>query len=94
MQSWRLHRHVNLTNAELARWINPIVRGWMDYYGQFGRQELYPLLARISYYLVRWLRKKYKRLRALKDALAALRRASRQRPGFFAQWRWVTYAWQ
>jgi hypothetical protein len=28
----------------------------MEYYGRYCRQELYPLLARINYYLVRWLR--------------------------------------
>jgi RNA-directed DNA polymerase len=94
VRSWRLHHHVSLTEADLARWINPIVRGWMEYYGRFCRHELYPLLARINYYLVRWLRKKYKRLRSFKAALAAWKRAVAQRPGYFAQWRWVTYAWQ
>ena len=92
VRSWRLHRHIRLTEADLARWINPIVRGWMDYYGQFGRQVLYPLLARINHYLVRWLRKKYKRLRPPKAALAAWKRAIAQRPGYFAHWRWVTIA--
>ena len=55
------HRH---TFAELARRINPIVRGWMQYYGAFYRSALYPLLQRINAYLVRWIRKKYKRLQA------------------------------
>jgi hypothetical protein len=27
VRSWRLHHHVSLTDADLARWINPIVRG-------------------------------------------------------------------
>jgi RNA-directed DNA polymerase len=94
VRSWRLHRRTGHTEAELARWINPIVRGWMDYYGHFYRWEFYPLLARINYYLVRWLRKKYRRLRRLKTALAAWKRAVAQRPGYFAQWRWVTWAWQ
>ncbi|MGH3179500.1 MAG: group II intron maturase-specific domain-containing protein [Streptosporangiaceae bacterium] len=33
VRSWRLRRHTTFTPAELARWINPIVRGWMSYYG-------------------------------------------------------------
>ena len=94
VRSWKLHRRTGWTEAELARWINPIVRGWMDYYGHFNRWELYPLLARINYYLVRWLRKKYKRLRRFRAALAAWKRAAAQRPGYFAQWRWVTWVWQ
>ena len=49
-------------------WINPVVRGWMNYYGAFYRSALYPLLTRINAYLMRWLRKKYKRLRGRKKA--------------------------
>ena len=64
---WRLHRHVRLTFADLARWANPVVRGWMQYYGAFYRSELSGLLARINTYLVRWIRKKYKRLRSKKS---------------------------
>ena len=48
--------------AEIARQINPVVRGWMQYYGAFYRSALYPLLSRINAYLMRWLRNKYKRL--------------------------------
>ena len=38
----------------------------MQYYGAFYRSALLPLLRRINAYLMRWLRKKYKRLRAYK----------------------------
>ena len=40
----------------------------MNYYGAFYRSALYPLLARINAYLMRWLRKKHKRLRGRKKA--------------------------
>ena len=40
----------------------------MQYYGAFYRSALYPVLKRINGYLVRWLRKKYKRLRTFKKA--------------------------
>ena len=43
--------------TRVAPWINPIVRGWMNYYGRFYRSALYPLLKRINAYLVRWARK-------------------------------------
>jgi RNA-directed DNA polymerase len=90
MRSWRLHRKVSLSWQDLARWLNPIVRGWMNYYGRFYRSWMHPLLMRINYYLVRWMRKKYKRLRTLKAARAAWRRITRQYPGMFAHWRWVS----
>jgi hypothetical protein len=53
---------------DLVREINPIVRGWINYYGAFYRSALYPLLTRINAYLVRWIRQKYKRLRSRKKA--------------------------
>ncbi len=64
VRSWRLHHRTGHTFAALARWINPIVRGWMQYYGAFYRSALCQLLSRINAHLVRWIRKKYKRLRA------------------------------
>ncbi|MEV6013519.1 group II intron maturase-specific domain-containing protein [Streptomyces sp. NPDC051976] len=58
---------------ELAQRINPIVAGWMQYYGRFYRSALYPLLMCINAYLVRWLRNTYRRFRAMRKAIAALR---------------------
>src|SRR5450759_2274934 len=59
VRRWRIHRHVNSDLADLARWMNPIVRGWMQYYGRFYRTGLYPLLKRINTYVLRWVRSKY-----------------------------------
>ncbi len=89
VRSWRLHRCTNLTEKDLARWINPIVRGWMQYYGAYYRSALYPLLGRINAYLVRWLRNKYERLRRRKKAQKAWENAVALRPSFFSHWRWV-----
>ena len=54
VRRWRIHLRVGANLADLARWMNPIVRGWMQYYGAFNRSALYPLLRRINTYLVRW----------------------------------------
>ena len=89
VRSWGLHRRTGLSEADLARWINPIVRGWMNYYGAFYRSALYPLLTRINAYLLRWLRKKHPRLRGRKKAQDAWARACQQRPRYFAHWAWV-----
>jgi hypothetical protein len=43
----------------------------MQYYGAFYRTALYPLLQRINTYLMRWLRKKHKRLCPISKAWAA-----------------------
>ncbi len=92
VRSWRLHLRTHLSEADLARRINPIVRGWMNYYGAFYRSALHPLLERINAYLMRWIRKKYKRLRGRKKAQDAWTKAVQQRPRFFAHWAWTTHA--
>jgi hypothetical protein len=58
VRHWRLHRRIYHTFDELAAGINPVVAGWMQYYGRFYQSALYPLLARINAYLVRWIRHK------------------------------------
>jgi RNA-directed DNA polymerase len=92
VRSWRLHRRITWTFADLAKAINSIVAGWMQYYGHFRRSALYPLLARINAYLMRWIRKKYKRLRAIRKAHRKLVEITQRCPRMFAHWRWVSWA--
>jgi RNA-directed DNA polymerase len=93
VRRWRLHLLTGRTLADLARQINPIVRGWMQYYGACYRTVLDPLLRRINAYLVRWLRRKYQRLRPFKKALACWQRITRQQPCLFAHWAWMAASW-
>jgi RNA-directed DNA polymerase len=91
LRQWRIHHRTGLTMGELARRINPIVRGWMQYYGAFYRSALHPFLQRINTYLMRWLRKKYKRLKGYRKAQAAWQRITKQYPRLFAHWAWNTF---
>ena len=36
----RIHRRTDLSLDDLARWLNPIVAGWMNYYGRFYRSAM------------------------------------------------------
>jgi RNA-directed DNA polymerase len=89
VRAWRLHRRTGSSEHDLARLINPVVRGWMQYFGAFYRSALYPLLARINAYLMRWSRKKYKRLRSRKAARVQWELVVKLRPRFFAHWVWM-----
>jgi RNA-directed DNA polymerase len=35
IRRWRLHRWIGFDLADIARQINPVVRGWTQYYGAF-----------------------------------------------------------
>jgi RNA-directed DNA polymerase len=50
IRRWRLHLRSGTTLADLARSINVIVQGWINYYGRFYRSELVRLLRRINEY--------------------------------------------
>ncbi len=96
VRSWRLHHRTGSSEHDLARLVNPVVRGWMQYYGAFYRSALYPLLERINAYLMRWSQNKYKRLRGRKRAQDQWNAVVKLRPRFFAQWTWtaaVPHVW-
>ncbi len=89
LRKMRIHRRTNLSLDDLAKWLNPIVAGWMNYYGRYYRSAVYPLLQRVSTYMKRWAGKKYKRLRAHNRFRRWWLGLLAREPGLFAQWKWV-----
>jgi len=87
VRAWRLHNRTGMSPRQLAKMINPVVRGWMQYYGEFYPTALRPFLRRINAYLMRYLRKKYEHLRSWKKACKAWQRVSTQAPNLFYHWR-------
>jgi RNA-directed DNA polymerase len=95
LRSWRIHMRTRDDLGELAGWINPIVAGWMTYYGRFYRSALFPLLRRVNTYLTRWARKKYKRLRSLKRRKAWWAGLLDRDPRLFRHWAWESqFCWK
>jgi RNA-directed DNA polymerase len=89
VRSSRLHRRIGYTFNDLARRINPIMGGWMHYYGAFYRSALYPFLSGINAYLMGWIRKKYRRLRNTKKARVWWRGVTARYPQMLTHWKWV-----
>jgi hypothetical protein len=56
-------RHGRAALQDLAKTYNPYIEGWINYYGQFYRTQLRSTLKRIDVYVIRWARRKFKRLR-------------------------------
>jgi hypothetical protein len=87
LRSWRINCRSDKTLTDLARMFNPIVQGWINYYGRFYK-SLYPVLGRINEYLIRWAMRKYKRLRGHRTrAVEWLAGVARREPNLFAHWR-------
>jgi RNA-directed DNA polymerase len=89
IRGWRLHLRSATTLAQLAIEINAVTQGWINYYGLYWQYILCTALKRINAYLVRWARRKYKRLKTQKaGAWRWLARVKQQSPGLFAHWRY------
>ena len=89
VRSWRLHRWVTSDGSEIARLINPKVRGWMTYYGAFNRAALYPLLRRINTYLLRWIIREAQEAQRLEEIHQDAGRSGRQPGRAIAHLGWI-----
>jgi RNA-directed DNA polymerase len=85
--SWKLARRSDKALEELSRMFNPIVRGWLQYYGRYYRSALYVPMRQLDRALARWASRKYKKLRGhLRRATHWIARISRREPSVFAHW--------
>jgi len=83
----RIRSRTDWSLNEIAGFINPVVRGWLSYYGAFYRSEMYRLIRHVNKTLVRWAMRKYKSLRFSKHrAVALLERIAQQKPDLFVHW--------
>ncbi len=88
VRSWRLHFRVSQSLDDLARRINPIIRGWINYYGAYQRSSLVPVLRHIDRHLLKWVKWKYKKKgHYSRRARRWLGQVARYHPGLFAHWR-------
>jgi RNA-directed DNA polymerase len=84
------NRRVHLDLEDLARVANPIVRGWINYYGSYYHSALYPVFKYLDEKLGRWAMRKFKRLRKrFGKAMTWLRGIRHRQPEFFAHWKFM-----
>jgi RNA-directed DNA polymerase len=86
-RTWRLPARTSMNLQELAKMMNPAIRGWIRYYGRFRRSALVSALRTINPSLRLWVMRKYKRFKHRPLAAAAwLQRIARVEPGLLAHW--------
>lgn len=84
--NWPLRSDKQL--EDLALMFNPIIQGWINYYGCYYKSALYPTLQCLERRLIMWATRKYKRLRNHRRRAAQwLNRIARKQPYLFAHWR-------
>lgn len=60
IRSWNGRVWVQQTLTEIANKINPVLQGWINYYGKYNTVELKETLKTVNLKLTRWVRKKFK----------------------------------
>ena len=87
MRGWDVLQKTGITIQEIAQKINPVLRGWINYYGKFYKTKLKKFMHIVNVKLASWARRKYKNVRASEmKAIRWLHGISVRRPGLFAHW--------
>ena len=73
---------------EIAMELNPLLRGWIGYYGRYNRAKLESMLRHVNLTLAGWTMRKFKRFQGRKVGAARfLERLAQTNPGLFEHWR-------
>ena len=83
----KLHHQTQLSLQDIAQQLNPLLRGWIEYYGRYAPSVLYPLLRHVNQMLVAWAMRKFKRFKDHKiRASQFLQRLAAERTDLFVHW--------
>jgi len=77
-----------LSIEEVAEWLNPMINGWINYYGKFNLSAMRPVARQINQTLIKWCMNKYKTFRYSKPrAIQFMIEMSEKRSSLFAHWK-------
>ena len=73
---------------DVANKFNPILQGWINYYGRYNKTALYPIYRHFNLSVIRWLMRKFKRFKGHKIRTAIfLEGLIEKQPKLFAHWK-------
>ena len=83
-----IRRRTELSLAKIGHSLNPLLRGWINYYGRYASSALAPLLRYVNQTLLAWAMRKFKRFKAHKiRASRFLQKSSQEKADLFVHWR-------
>ena len=89
IRSWNFRPYPCLRLEQIASYINPIIRGWIHYYGKYYPSILKGHLDYLNWYLARWARRKYKRFHGnVNKAYYWLSGIAQRESCMFVHWEW------
>jgi RNA-directed DNA polymerase len=83
-----LRNRTDLSLKEIAIMYNPVLRGWIEYYGRYCRSELGSVLRHFNKTLVAWARAKYKKFKGHKTRAGIfMQEIAKREPQLFIHWK-------
>lgn len=87
VRDWKLSSRLPASLTDIAKIINPPLRGWINYYGKFYRSEMYKIYRYVELKLSIWAKKKYKPIRTRKQAFQWLKKIAKRDPFLICIWK-------
>lgn len=86
-REWKIRKRSDKSIQDISKMYNPIIRGWMNYYGKYYKSAMYPVLRHFDETLVKWATRKFKRFkRHRRKARYWLGNVARTNPRLFTHW--------
>ena len=87
VHDWHLLWMINKSLKDIAEKYNPVIRGWLNYYGKYGKRELADTLKHINMHLCYWFRRKYKTYRNRREvSRTTMEEIAKRERQLFAHW--------
>lgn len=88
IKSWHIGRRGDLSIEDMSKDLNPIIRGWVNYYGRYYKSAFNPIRKQFHIALTRWAHRKYssKFNNAKRQPSVFIYEIARTRPQLFAFW--------
>jgi RNA-directed DNA polymerase len=80
-------RNKSVSIEELAKLVNPVIRGWFNYFSKFAAGSAKRILTYVNLTIARWTKSKYKSMKgSTLKAMRFLKRIAKSNPNLFYHW--------
>lgn len=86
IRSLKVRNRTDLSLEEVAGIVNPIIRGWINYYGRYCRSMMRGVYRHINCTIRSWAMAKYKKLKHKTRASLWITELAKREPTLFAHW--------
>jgi hypothetical protein len=80
-----LHRNTQVPLEQVAKKLNPKIRGWLNYYSRFGKRVAANVFLYLNELIRKWVKEKF-RLGGMKDVMLKYQSIVQSNSSLFVHW--------